>query len=865
MNFDCSKSDIHIQYNFLLIHSIFLTGRGAGVCRQVFTTDFRRSKCARNMLKNYLKIAFRSLLRSKAHSAINIIGLGLGIAVCILIVLFVRDEWTFDTFHAKARRIYRVYAKEDWGENQQFFATTTPFPMGPALKENFPEVEMQVRFNNLGSIVKVGENQFTETISIGGTKFFEMFDFDAIYGDKSTALNDQAGVVLTRATAMKYFGEGDPIGKPIALQLGQKFEDFTVRAVIENIPTNSSLRFGILISELNYPRLYSERTLTSAWFNIAPETYVLLKEGTDPIAITKKFPSMFKTILGQERYNQSKYAPGLQPLMGIHLDTSFPVGIAPVSNPKYAYILAAISLLILFVACINFVTLAVGRSLKRAKEVGIRKVVGAERQQLIFQFIGEAVIVTVTALAAGVLLAVVGLPLFNDLANKQLTLKPDLFTLSVMASLVAVIGLIAGSYPAFVLSNFKPIAILKGSVQTGNNKQGMRKVLVAVQLVLSIFLISSTLVMKDQLEFLRNKDLGFSRDQLAVVALNVPRVGQLSERIKAGLDKAEQFKTELAKVAGIASVAVSSHDFGKGAWTAAGYTDDAGVYRTFMINIVDENYIPAMEIEMALGRPFTKENTSDARRAIIVNEAFVKEYGWKDPLGKRIPGKNFADHEIIGVVKDFNYASLYSKVAPLVMAMNPSLPTSGIENIDIDNSPFPKLMIRLRAGDIQSAIDDIKLTWDRLTGGEEFSFDFVDQALATQYRNDQNLGKIVSIATILAMIIGSLGLYALASLAMQNRTKEISIRKVMGASEQTLLVLLSKDYVFLIGVSLLLSVPITYYAMDTWLLTFEYRVGIGWTAFAMAGGISLLVAMLTISYQAVKTAWTKPAETLKYE
>ncbi len=817
------------------------------------------------MLRNYLKIAFRSLLRSKTHSIINILGLGLGIAVCMLIVLFVRDEWTFDAFHAKADRIYRVYAREDWGENQQFFSTTTPFPMGPALKENFPDVELQVRFNNLGTIVRVGESQFTETVSIGGKDFFKVFDFNAVYGEPDKAMDDQASVILTRNTALKYFGKVDPTGKVISIQQGEKFEDFTVKAVIEDIPTNSSLRFGILISDLNYPKLYNERTLTSAWFNIAPETYILLREGADAKVIQSKFPSVFKTLLGEERFSKSKYAPGLQPMTDIHLNTAYPVGIAPVSSPKYAYILAAISLLILFVACINFVTLAVGRSMKRAKEVGIRKVVGAERRQLIFQFIGEAVIVTVTALIAGVVLAITGLPLFNDLANKQLVLRPDLFTLATMASLVAVIGVIAGSYPAFVLSNFKPIAILKGKIQSGGSKQGMRKILVGVQLVLSIFLISSTLVMRDQLEFLQHKDLGFNREQVAVVQLNTPRTGKLAERINVGLQKGEQFKVELAKVPGIASVCVSSHDFGNGAWTGAGYTDDVGVYRTFAINIVDENYIPSMKIQMALGRPFSKESTSDARRAIIVNEAFVKEYGWKDPLGKKIPGKNFADHEIIGVVKDFNYASLYSKVAPLVMAMDPSLPTSGIENIDIDNSPFPKLMITLRPGDTQSTIDEIKLAWDRLTGGEEFSFDFVDQALATQYRNDQNLGKIVSIATILAMVIGSLGLYALASLAMQNRTKEISIRKVMGASEQTLLVLLSKDYVFLIAVSLSLSVPLTYYAMDTWLLTFEYRVGIGWTAFALAGGISLLVAMLTISYQAVKTAWTRPAETLKYE
>ena len=817
------------------------------------------------MFKNYIKIAFRSLLRGKAHSLINILGLSLGIGVCILIVLFVRDEWTFDKFHKNADRIYRVYAREDWGENQQFFATTTPFPMGPALKDNVPEVELQVRLNNIGSIVRVGEQQFTQSVSVGGENFFMMFDFPAISGDPELAMHDQSSVILTRETAIRYFGDRDPVGKVISIQLGEKFEDFTVKAILQNVPVNSSVQFSVLISDLNFPRLYSERALTSAWFNISPETYVMLKEGTNPKDIEAKFPALFKTILGEQRFNESKYAPGLQPLTDIHLNNEFPVGIAQVSNPKYAYILAAISVLILLVACINFVTLAVGRSIKRAKEVGIRKVVGAERMQLILQFIGEAIIVTLISLVVGLTLAVVGLPTFNDVAGKALQLKPDGFMFGVLVGLTAIIGIIAGSYPAFVLSNFKPIAILKGKIQSGGSKQGMRKALVSVQLVLSIFLISSTLVMKRQLEFLQNKNLGFNCEQLAVVQINVPRAGKLTDRINVGLQKAEQFKLELAKVPGIAAVGVSSHDFGNGGWTAAGYTDDTGVYRNFNINIVDENYIPTLKMEMVAGRNFTKENTSDQRRAIIINEAFAKEYGWKDAIGKKIPGKDFVDHEVIGVVKDFNFASLYTKVDPLVLAMDPTLPTSGIQNVGIDNPPFPKLMIRLRPGEMNATIDEVKAVWDRLTAGEEFSFNFVDQALASQYRNDQNLGKIVSIATLLATIIGSLGLYALASLAMQSRTKEISIRKVMGATEQSLLILLSKDYVILIGVSLIISVPLTYYAMETWLKSFEYRVSTGWTAFVLAGGISLAVALMTISYQAIKTAWTRPAETLKYE
>jgi putative ABC transport system permease protein len=817
------------------------------------------------MIKNYLKIAFRALWRSKVHSTINVLGLSLGIMCCILIVLFVNDEWTFDTFHAKADRIYRVYAREDWGENQQFFATVTPFPMGPTLKENFPEVEKQVRINNVGSQVKVGNNLFNEQITIGGQDFFEVFDFNLVSGDKATVLRNQSSVILSQRTAQKYFGNENPTEKVISLQMGENFEDFSVRGVVENMPTNSSIQFDVLISDLNYPKLYSERALTSAWFNITPETYVLLQEGVDPKTIEAKFPSVFKTILGEKEFADSKYAPGLQSLTSIHLDTSFPAGMAPVSNPRYSYILAAIALLILFVACLNFVTLSVGRSLKRAKEVGIRKVVGDERKQLIFQFIGEAVIVTLISLAIGLTLSILNLPLFNDLAGKQLLFPYNGFMAVVILLLLSIIGLIAGSYPAFVLSGFKPIAILKGNPQAVGNKQGLRRALVGVQLVLSIFLISSTLIMKSQLDFLQNKDLGFNREQLAVIQLNVPRGGRLPQRVALGFEKAEQFKTEFAKIPDIAAACASSHDFGNGNWVNVGYTDDKGIYRTFDFNSVDDDYIPTLKMEMVMGRNFSDNNPSDKRRSVIVNEAFAKEYGWTDLVGKKIPGKDFADHEIIGIIKDFNYASLYTKVQPLAIVQDAAIILSGIENINTDNTPIPKLLVRLRPGNMSATIEQIKGVWDNLTGGEEFAFTFVDQALATQYRNDQNLGKIVSIATLLAMIIGSLGLYGLASLAMQNRVKEISIRKVLGATEQSLLVLLSKEYVYLIAICLALSVPITVYLMKGWLSAFEYRVEIGASAFLLAGGISLMIAFFTISYQTIKTAWTQPAKTLKYE
>jgi putative ABC transport system permease protein len=815
------------------------------------------------MLKNYLTIALRSLWRTKTHSLINILGLGLGITCCILISFFVRDELTYDTFHSKADRIYRVYAREDWGEKQQFFNTVTPFPMGPALKDNLPEVESQVQILNTNVQVKIAEKQFNEQMMVAGKDFFDVFDFKILNGDIHAVLHGQNNVVLSERQAVKYFGDNDPINKTISIQIGEAFEEFSVKAVTKNPPTNSSIQFDIVISNLNCAKLFGERILSS-WFNIFPETYVLLRNGVEPKKVESKFPSIFRTALGEDDFKNSKYTAGLQPLTDIHLNTDFPVGAAPVSNPKYSYILSAIAILILIVACINFVTLSIGRSMKRAKEVGIRKVAGALRSQLVTQFVGEAILVTLLAALIGVGLAVLNLPIFNDLSGKQLIFSVDSFLLIVVASLLLIIGLISGSYPAFILSSFQPVSILKG-LSLGSSRQSLRKVLVGVQLMLSIFLVSSTLLMREQLDFIQNKDLGFDKEQIVVVKLIPSQTGRLAERIKAGFEKTEQFKIELSKYSGIISTCGSSHDFGNGGWMSIGYTDENKTYRNFNMNVVDDEYIPTLKMKMVSGRNFSDASDADQRRGVIVNEAFVKEYGWTDAIGKKIPGKNFGDHEIIGVVKDFNFSSLYTKVHPLVLVQDPTIILKGSENMNVDSSPFPKLLVRLKAGVTSSGLDRLKETWAKISGEEEMSFAFADQAMANQYKSDQNLGKIVTIAASIAVLIASLGLYALASLAMQNRTKEISIRKVMGASENSLLILLSKEYVILIGLCLLVSVPITWYLMSNWLSSFEYHVSIEAGVFLVAGGISLFIALATISYQTLKAVWTNPVNSLKYE
>jgi putative ABC transport system permease protein len=814
------------------------------------------------MIKHYITIAFRNISRSKIHSIINVLGLSLGVATCILIALFVKDEWTFDHFHKKADRIYRVWLLEDYGPDEQFFSTVTPFPMGPALKENFSEVEQEVRFNGFTAQIRIEQENFTQDIALAGQNFFEVFDFDFIAGDKAQALRRQDDVIITKRTAEFLFGENSAMGKTISIEFRNEFRDFTVRGVINNIPGNSSLQFNMLLSDLNYPLIYNERILTSAWFNINPETYILIRDDASADDLQHKFPALFRQILGEDF--KGEYNVGLQPLTDIHLNTAFPEGIAPVSDPRYANILASIALLILLLACINFVTLAVGRSLKRAKEVGIRKVSGAARVQLVSQFIGEALVITIISLSVGIILAYLGLPLFNQLAAKNLVIEWNAFMWILVIGLLLTIGIVAGSYPALVLSGFKPINILKGNVTSGNSKQSMRKVLVGVQLVLSIFLVSSTLVMQRQLNFLRSKNLGYNKEQMVVVQLNASP-GNMTDRINQGFTIAETFKAELSKYPEILAVAASGHTFGVPGWTNAGYTDENSLYRTFNLNYIDAEYISTFEMEMLAGRNFQADNPADNRRSILVNEALVREYGWDDAIGKRLPGKNFEDHEIIGVVKDFNYSSLYNKVEPLVMVMNPAGMLAGIENINIRGTPVPKLMIRIGAGVIPDALDKIEATWKKLSGDQEFAFSFIEETLALQYAQDQNLGKIVRIATLLAMLIGSLGLYALASLALQNRTKEISIRKVFGATQRSLMLMLSKDYIYLVLICVLLSVPATWYLMDTWLQSFSYRISIGWDIFLLSGVIALLIAFMVISYQIIKTAFTSPSETLKYE
>ena len=661
--------------------------------------------------------------------------------------------------------------------------------------------------------------------------------------------------------ALKHFGSTDIIGKNVVFDLDGEEKIFLVKAVVQNPPTNSSIRFNMLISDLNKTTLLGGMQLEN-WFNINPETYVLLKEGSSLVNIEPKLSAISKKYVGMPEGDT--YTIGFQPLTDIHLNPDYPVGIAPVTDPKYAYILGGIALLILSLACINFIMLSISKSVGRAKEVGVRKSIGALKSQIVQQFLSEAIITVFFALIIGLVLAKIFLPYFNDLANKELSMSFTPFLIGIALSMVIIIGIVAGSYPALVVSNFKAAKILKGGNTGISVKNNLRKILIGFQFVLSIGLIASTFIMTKQLNFIKNKNLGFDKEQLVSVQLQVPE-GRMVATINNGMETAKLFKDKLNGLPEIESVAASSHTFSPGGWTEIGFTDLDGKYNEFNLNIVSPEYISTMDMKLVSGRDFQVENASDKRRAVIANEAFAKKYNIQNLNNAKISDANFGDHEIIGIVKDFNYTSLHGEIEPLVLSLNPSLFFVGNVDINIYSSLTPKLLVKLKPNTVQKGLSKIEQSWTEISGDNPFDYQFIDQQLDAVYEQERNLGTIVGIASLFAILVGGLGLFALASLNIQNRMKELSIRKILGASNGNTLFLIAKEYIILIVITLLIASPITWYIMSNWLSTFTYRIEITVVAFLIAGIVATVTAVLSISYHSYRAIRTEPIDYLRYE
>lgn len=821
------------------------------------------------MIQNYFKIAFRNLFKHKVYSFINIFGLALGIACCILIGLYVYNEWSYDEFHTESDRIYRTWVEETTGDGSRILNTATPVPLGPALEENIPEVEhitYVYQFNNLAATPDMQES-LSESILVVNSDFFQIFDFKLLKGNKESVFNNPSSVVLSQETAKRFFGNADPLQKTISIRVGSEFKDFMVTGVLEEAPSNSSLDYRMIIPYENLDQLVSERGRTS-WFNIYGSTYVMFREGTDITGMNEKFGSMMRGILGEEEYNATQYTIGLQPLTDIHLNTEFPANLASVSDPVYSYILMAIAVLILVIACVNFMTLSISKSASRAKEVGIRKTIGAVRQHLMYQFWGEALIMTLLALAVGVTMAELLLPFFNDLSGTSLEVSFSLQAIVLMAGFAMLISFLAGIYPALILSGFRPADVLKGRLNISGDKSFFRQSMVVFQFALSIALIIGTVTVREQLSYVQNKNLGYQKDQVVVLESgfsNSPQTS-FSEIYENSMQRKELLKNEFSRISEIENLAASSFTPVQTAgWFRLGFADEQNRNHAFHGNIVDTDFIPALGIKIVEGRNFSDENPSDQRRALVVNKALVDYFGWDNPIGEQLPGPEFDDHEIIGVVENFHYESLHTPVEPLALAMNPSVLFSGINNMTLSNSSSPRYSIKFSTADLTGTMEKVKEVWENIAPGTPFDYTFIDQALDNQYRDEQRLSRIVTAGSLFAIIIASLGLFGLASLMVVRRTKEIGVRKVMGASSSSILMLINKEFTKLIVIAFIIAVPVSWYFMSQWLQDFAYRIDLGIGIFMAAGVSALIIAWLTVSYQSVKATMINPVESLRSE
>ena len=805
------------------------------------------------MLSNYLKVAWRYLMRYKEYTAINILGLAVGITCCILIMLFVRSEWSYDKFHSKSDRLYRMWQHEKY-QGEDFINTATPIPMAAALSSSYPEIEAACRVTGFTPIVKVNQQSFTESIRMVDSTFFRMFDFELVQGNRNNPFPTANSMVITPELAKKYFGKQDPMGKSIEIQLSSENKVlFTVSGIAKPSPEASSIKYNLLIPFSNSKHIYSANAHRS-WFNVYGETYVLLRKDVNPATLEKKFPSMMKQQLGED-YTENGFLLHLQPIADIHLNTVLPGGIEPVSNPKYSYILATIGILILLVACVNFITLSIGRSTTRALEVGVRKALGAARQQLIRQFWGEAFLVTLISVVAGLGLAALLVKPFNQLISRQLVLEFDLVFILFCVLLVSLIALIAGVYPALVLSGFSPVEVLKGKLKMKSNSGWLRQGLIVGQFVASIGMIVCTIVIGEQMSYLKNKDLGYNKEQLIVVETN--------KTIREGLPIAELFRTELLKNPQVADVATSLYSFAETPWINLGFTDDRKVYKSFQYNMVDDNFLQSMGVKLVSGRLFDKKIPADRTTAAVVNESFVKEFNLGDAVGKKLPGK--FDQQIIGVVKDFNFESLHTKVSPLMMTMTIDSVARRTENISISAPPQPRISVRMKPGNLAANVESLKAAWKKIMPTQDFEYNFLDESIKAQYLQEQRTSDIVKLASGLSIFIACMGLFGLATLTVVRRTKEIGIRKVLGASIPSIVKLLSKDFVKLVIIAAVIAFPLAWWAMNTWLADFAYRVQVSWWIYLLAGVLALLVALATVSAQAVKAALSNPVKSLRTE
>jgi len=808
------------------------------------------------MFKNYLLSLYRNISRNKFYSTLNIVGLSIGIAAAIFILLYIQDELSYDKYNEKYERIYRI--ESDFtisGKHDQF--AIVPTPMGPALKIEYPEVESFCRmFDSGNTLFRAGDNEYYEDyFYFADSTIFDIFTYELLQGDPKTCLTQPKTIVLSEKIAQKYFGNENPMGKMMESGSGNRYQ---VTGIMENQPGNSHLKFEALISGMTIAVEQGIDEFNNMepgrFWNIGVYTFLLLHENSSMQNIHDKFEPFYDKYMKPvgDQINAS-FNLTSTPVIETHFKQGLGAEL-PSGNMEYIYIFSAVALFLLIIAVINYMNMATARSAKRAKEVGIRKVVGAHRSQLIRQFLSESVALALIALIIAILIVTILMPEFNNLAGKNLNFSlynNPLIFVSIL-SITILTGLISGIFPAFYLSSFIPVLVLKGSSGKSGKQRGiLRKVLVVIQFFIAIFMIIGTIVVSGQIRYLKNKDLGFNKENLISLEIQDTTFR----------NKIETFKQELLLNPHIVSATNNAGIPGRINWIQVLKFEqgDQMEDHTIMLTQCDYDYVKTLGFEFVEGRDFDKNMGTDAEEAVIINEATVREFGWKDnPIGKKIhygwelDGSGGNIMKVIGVVKDFHFKSLHNKIEPVCFFLSPR--------------PRYLLTCRLNPNHKKEALDFIEGKWNEFNAKRPFDYEFLDDQLDEMYTAEEKISRIINVATFLTIFIALLGLLGLSSFVAEQRTKEIGIRKVVGASIPNILNLLYREFIYLIIIAFIIAVPVAWWRLEVWLdSSFVYHESMNWLYFVVAGLLSLIIGIATISYYIVRAATGNPVDAIKYE
>ena len=810
------------------------------------------------MFKNYFKVAIRSILKQKGLAFINLFGLSVGIACFSLFLLYAINEFTFDSFHNNARHIFRVYQwTEALGSDPAQGMSYNPMPLGPALKTEFPDVNEAIRFKESWgeSFIKYGNKVTREEVSFADAPFFKVFSFKLKSGDASSVFSDAHNIVLTEESAKKLFGAENPIGKTIQIKVFDRFDPFIVAGIAENIPSNSSISFKIL-GNFDYLNETADGKRMNSWHSISFQTYIEVREGSklasNPnslIAFRKKYYPEEDAKSRKEGWTGSgpRTRYQLQPIEQMHTDTKIYGGVVAPVSPKSIWILITIAASVLLIACINFTTLSIGRSANRSKEVGIRKVIGGTKKSLVFQFLTEALLLTVLSTLMAVLLMNLLLPYFNELSGKDLKISfyEHPLWIECMIGLIIIVGLLSGSYPAWILSGFRPIEVLKMKIRlSGSNF--FTKSLVTLQFVVSSALIISTLIIIKQLRYMQQKNPGFDKENVMVIDAS-------------GMEKTKDIysslKNELQSEPSIKGMASAELGLGEGeGWSQSGFKYNGKDELVYEFNI-DHDYLDVLGMKLIAGRNFDPGIASDTVTSVIINQKLADEFGWtvENAVGQKLTG--YSENKtpiVIGVVKDFNYLPFNEAIKPQLFQQFSSY------------NPF-RFFVKLKAGNPQQAINKIETAWRKIVPAYPFKYSFLDLDLDRFYKSERRLSGIVGWAGGISIFLACLGLFGLAALSVVNRTKEIGIRKVLGASVQSIMTMISKDFIRIVIIALIIAIPLAWYLMNKWLQDYPYRIHIDGWVFILSALATLVIAMVTVGIQSLKASIVNPVKSIMNE